>query len=67
MRLSTATVFQNFNNKNLSHGLTVAFLFQILVYRANIIAQTNASLVKGGGFCEAKDGGIIIKYNLNHL
>ena len=38
---------------------------QIIVYLADAIAQTNASLVKGGGFCEAKDGGIIIKYNHN--
>jgi len=39
-------------------------LFQIIVYQDNE-AQTNASLVKGGGFCIAKDGGIIIKYNHN--
>ena len=43
------------------------FVFQIIVYRADVIAQANASLVKGGGFCEAKDGGIIIKYNPNRL
>ena len=30
-----------------------------------MIAQTNASIVKGGGFCEAKYGGIIVKYNQN--
>jgi hypothetical protein len=40
-------------------------VLQIIVCGANIVAQTNASLVKGGGFCIAKDGGIIIKYNHN--